>query len=48
MRVSTYQTIGTDEILAERYHIKKRLGSGNMGEVYHLIFAQTGRDSIHS
>lgn len=43
MRVSTYQTIGTDEILAERYHIKKRLGSGNMGEVYQALDLEHGR-----
>lgn len=43
MRVSTYQTISTDEILAERYHIKKRLGSGNMGEVYQALDLEQGR-----
>lgn len=43
MYVSTYQTISTDEILAERYHIKKRLGSGNMGEVYQALDLEQGR-----
>ena len=43
MSVSTYQTISTDDVLAGRYHIEKRLGSGNMGEVYQALDLEQGR-----